>query len=629
MWCGTTAHACMTSAKTTNREVWIHISLLVIAIIIAYARVFQAGFMDWDDGEYVINNKDIAGFGAANIAAWFSRFYLGNYQPLTMLSYAVDHLLGGVQPLVYHVSSLLLHICTAVVVYRFINRLQPYSAVGLFVALLFALHPSHTESVSWIAERKTVLCALFYFLALYQHTLYAARPSGARLAGVLGLGVAAMLSKGVGVALPVGLIATDIWLQRDLKNMRAWLEKLPLFAAAFVIGLVAIKAQGDSDFLNTHPSGSAVNTIFYAGYAYVQYIIHFVVPAGLSVIYPYPQEVGALQYSYTVIAGGILALVVVAWRRGWHVLCGGILFYTANIVLVLQFVQFGEVLMADRYLYIACIGILFPLVYYGYAALQRASKQVVATVSGAAIALALLCGTYVRNDIWLSDFNFFNALLVTYPNSAVAHFSVGALYMKQGDYARAEEHMNRATEIDPNNYKAWYDKGMLYMRQKKVREAFEAFSRCLALKDYYKAYFGRALIYQSIGKPQQALADVDKAIEGQADNAKSYFLKAECLEELGDAPGAIDNYSRAIAISGKDPLFFIRRGMIYGKTRQNQPALADMDRAVALNPANGEALYFRGIVKYHAGQDPCADFRQALQYGYRQAQEALARACGH
>ncbi len=619
----------MTITKKTNKEVWLHIGLLVITIVIAYVKVFQAGFMDWDDGEYVINNKDIAGLRAANISAWFSRFYLGNYQPLTMLSYAIDHLLGGVQPLIYHITSVVLHACTAVVIYKFVNRLQPYSAVGLFVALLFALHPSQTESVSWIAERKTVLCGLFYLLALYQHTVYVEKPSGGRMAGVLLFGVCAMLSKGVGVAFPVALIATDIWLQRDLKQGHVWLEKLPLFVAAVIVGLVAIKAQGDSNFLNTHPSGSALNTVLYAGYAYVQYIIHLVLPVDLSVMYPYPREAGALQYIYTAIAAGILTLAVLAYRKGWYVLCGGILFYTANIALVLQFVQFGEVIMADRYLYIACIGILFPVICYGYAALQRTSKQMIAAIVGAAMALALMVSTYARNDIWLSDFNFFNALLVTYPNSAVAHFSVGALYMKQGDYARAEEHINRATEIDPNNYKAWYDKGMLYMRQRKAREAFEAFSRCLAIKDYYKAYFSRAVIYRSIGKPQEAIADVDESIARQPNNAKAYFLKAQCMEELGNAPGAIDNYSRAIAIDDKDPQSFIHRGMAYGRTKQNGPALSDMDRAVSLAPTSGEALYFRGIVKYHAGQDPCSDFRRALQYGYRQAQDALARACGH
>ena len=60
--------------------------------------------------------------------------------------------------------------------------------------------------------------------------------------------------------------------------------------------------------------------------------------------------------------------------------------------------------------------------------------------------------------------------------------------------------------------------------------------------------------------------------------------------------------------------------MIYGKTRQNEAALADLNIAVGISPESGEALYFRGIIKYHASMDPCDDFKAAANYGYKQAQ---------
>ena len=154
------------SSKFKFDNPWLHVTLLLAAIAVAYSKVFHAGFLSWDDYEYVVHNKDISGFGLANIAAWFSRFYIGNYHPLTIFSYALDHLMGGTKPFVYHFTDLLLHAGNAIVLYFFVNRLQPQKMVGLFVALLFALHPVQTESVSWVAERKTELCALFYLLAL-------------------------------------------------------------------------------------------------------------------------------------------------------------------------------------------------------------------------------------------------------------------------------------------------------------------------------------------------------------------------------------------------------------------------------------------------------------------------------
>ena len=603
--------------------------VLLVAIGTAYSKVFHAGFSAWDDADYVFQNKDIRGFSAEHISAWFSHFYIGNYQPLTMASYAIDHMLGGDQPGMYHFTSLLLHACTAVALYFFINRLQANKLVGLFVALIFALHPVQTESISWIAERKTLLCGLFSLLALLKYSTYLKIPTTKNLLIVCLLGVAAMLSKAVGVALPLSLLAVDIWMARDLKNKKVWIEKIPLLIVAAVVGAVAVKAQASGHFLGAHPEYGAFDTVVYAGYAYVQYIVHFLVPVQLSVLYPYPEKLGVLQYLYLLVALLILALGVIAYRKKWYLLCGGIVFYTVNIMLLLQFVQFGDVLLADRYMYLACIGIIFPAVYYLFAWLQKLSKQVVALVAGVVVAAALLVMTFVRNDIWLSDLNFFNAISDADPNSAMAQYSIGALYMRVGDYAAAEQHMSMAVAIDPNSYKAWYNTGVLYLRERKPAQSLDALNSCLALREYPKAYFSRALLYQGMGKPELAIPDIDKVLEDQPQNARAYFIKADCLEQEAKMPEAIDYYSKAIQYDGTDPLFYERRGMVYGRTRQNTEAISDLDKAVDMDPENGEALYYRGVIKYHSGQEPCNDLKAALDHGYKQAAEAIEKACKH
>jgi protein O-mannosyl-transferase len=606
-------------------KTWLHLGIIVIAILVAYLKVFHAGFCAWDDNEYVIANKDIRGF--EYIGQWFSRFYIGNYHPLTLLSYAIDFALGGTSPASYHLTNILLHACTAVVLYFFINRLQDNAIVGLFVALVFALNPVQTETVSWIAERKTVLCGLFYMLALLSYTGYVREQTAKKLLVVYIYGICAMLSKGIGVALPMALLATDIWMQRGLTR-KVWIEKMPLLVISLIVGIIAIKGQESGKFLNLHPEYNLADTVVFAGYAYIQYLIHFVVPYGLSVIYPYPQQVGWQHYLFLLLALALLASAFIAYRKKWTIVCGSILFYTANIALVLQFIQFGEFLMADRYLYIACIGIIYPVAVL----LTKRMASLRNTIGWSVI--AVICGLYltltvVRNDIWLNDFSFFNKILETYPNSAVAQFSVGGLYMRQGDYKEAEDHIDLAVQIDPDNYKAWYNKGALCLREKKIAGALEALNKCLAIRDYTKAYFTRALLYEENGKPELALPDIDRVLAEQPDNARANFIKADCLEQQGNAEESVKWYTQAIDNDGTDPMFYMRRGMLYGRMRQNEAALSDLNKAVELGPGNGENYYFRGIVKYHAGQDPCGDLRQAVSLGYRQATEALAKACGH
>ncbi len=621
----------MTASVPKNKfdNSWLHISVLIVAILVAYSKIFHAGFISWDDNEYVVHNKDISGFRLENISAWFSRFYVGNYHPLTIFSYSIDHLIGGAKPFVYHFTNLLLHTGNVIILYTFINRLQPQKVIGLFVALLFALHPVQTESVSWVAERKTLLCAFFYLLALLQYTGYVAKPSVKKIVAVTLLGVAAVLSKGVAVALPLSLIAVDLWMQRDIKTRKVWLEKMPLFNISVVMGIVAVRAQAAEKMLDLHAGQNFLNTILFAADAYVQYIAHIFVPVNLSVIYPYPREAGAMDYLCLALAVGILVLAVVAWRKKWHVLLGGIVFYSVNIALVLQFVPFGECLMADRYLYIAGIGIIFPSVYYLFAGLQKVSRSIIAVIAGAALALTLLVLTFLRNDIWLSDLDFFTSILNTFPNSAVAHYSVGALYTRTGQYEVAEIHLDKAVQLEPGNFKAWYDKGLLHLRQGRVADALQALNQCISIRDYTKAYFSRAMLYQGTGRPALAIADADRVLAEQPNNARAYYIKADCLEQQGNIQGALENYEWAVTYENTEPLFYIRRGLVLAKMNRYAPALNDLNRAVSINRSGGEALYYRGMVKYRAGQSPCEDFQAALKNGFKEADAAIAKFCAH
>ncbi len=443
------------------------------------------------------------------------------------------------------------------------------------------------------------------------------------------LGIFAMLSKAIAVSLPLSLFAVDIWMGRSIKIKKVWLEKIPLVLIAVVVGLVAIKGQEAGKFLGLHPEYGPFETIVFAAYAYTQYIFHFFSPSRVSVLYPYPNEIGLIQYVYSLIALGVIALAIISYKRRWFVLSGGIVFYTVNIMFLLQFVQFGEVLMADRYLYIPCIGLIVPLVYYVFTLLQKRAKQTYAAIVCGIISGLFLIMTFARNNIWLSDFNFFDAIVKAFPNSAVAQYSVGSLYMRQGNYPEAEAHINLAVLLEPGNYKAWYDKGVLYLRERKPAESLEALNKCLALKDYTKAYFSRALLYQSTGECTLALADVDKVLAGQPQNSRAYYIKGDCMEQQEKIKDAIDYYSKAIQFESNEPLFYIRRGLSYAKANQNNAAMNDLNTAVDLNPQNGEAWYFRGLIKYRNGGNPCDDMQNALAHGYQRAQEILGKACNH
>jgi tetratricopeptide (TPR) repeat protein len=611
----------------TKKSFWFQIGILVIVSTIAYLKVFNASFLSWDDGAYVLYNKDITGFTAKNISAWFSEYYVGNYHPVTMASYAIDHVLGGLQPQIYHISNLLLHITNASLVFILMRKIGALHLPALAVALLFALHPSQAESVAWVAERKTVLSALFSLLALIFYTEYATTGQRTKMICALLAATVAMLSKATAVVIPVSFIAVDIWLKRDILSFRVWREKLLLLGIATVVGIVAINAQAGGKFLDARTGVSTFQSIVYAGYAYSRYIVRLFLPFQLSAMYPYPDELGMIHYVFCIGAFCLVGLIYVAWRRKWYVLCGGLLFYTANIVLVLQLIPFGEALMADRYMYIACIGILYPAMQYFFGWVARATKPIVGWGILAVVTAACLLLTFARNTAWQSDTNFFNAMLEAFPNSAVAQYSVGGMYLKNGDFANAEVHLNKAVRLDPGNYKAWYNKGTLHLRQGKAMEALEALDKSISINGYHKAYFSRAILHQATGQPELALADIEQVLKVQPHHSRALCIKGDCLERAGKLKEALENYSKAIENDPAESIFYMHRGIVFGKTQQYKLAIGDLDLAIELNPESGEAFYYRAMIKQQTGQGPCSDLETAVRKGYSRAREAMAKLC--
>ncbi|MCB0698706.1 MAG: tetratricopeptide repeat protein [Chitinophagales bacterium] len=602
----------MNDSNPSLRHTLLHICILIIAVWAAYAKVFDAGFMSWDDMDYVFNTPDIRAINATTFANWWTEYYIGNYQPLPIFTYALDFLVGGEHAYVYHLDSILWHTGCAIMLYAFIKKLQGNALIALFVALLFALHPVQTESVSWIAARNKVMNGFFFFWAMYIYVGYVRKNNNKKLIWIYLLAIAAYLCKLTAVTLPFALLAVDIWMHRSLKDKRVWLEKLPLILLAIPIGVITLQAQKEVDFLNLHPDFTILHTIVFAGYAYVQYLVNLFVPVKLSVLYPYPTEIGAVHIIYSVIALAILIGGVIAYKKKQYVLAGGILFYTVNIAIVLQFVQFGEVLMADRYWYVACVGVWFVVVYYLYQFLQKKSSKSVAIGALAVLSLVYSIATYARNDIWLSELNFWESVTDNFPESAIAHSSLGGVYMEEGDYRAAKEHINKAISLDANNAKAWYNNGVIAMRQGNATEALSALNKAISIQETTKALFSRALLYQQTGDAKRALIDILKVLQQEPENARAHYIKADCLDQTGRLPEAEQEYGLAIRYEGKEPLYYLRRGLVYAKQRRVDDAMTDINKAISMNNLYTEAYYWRAMVKYRSGQNPCQDLQIAL-----------------
>ena len=461
---------------------------LVLLTAAAYAPVVRNGFVNLDDRAYLTGNPLIQPPYSSN--KWLFLIvdrHADNWHPLTWVSHALDWRLFGGNALGHHLVNLALHILAVVALFgallRLTVRLEMPSigsdeggrVAGLLcrteccalVAALFAVHPLHVESVAWASERKDVLCALFWWLALGSYAGYAARPGWWRYLGVAGWFVLGLLSKPMIVTLPATLLVLDFWpLDRFVKDQSAWgrarcvfllvLEKLPLFLLSAAVALATLWAQEPAQSLDPRPIAWRIAN---ATVATVEYLWQTLVPTSLACFYPFPRSAyeSAGIWQPAVIASALLLFVITSWAVFWrrrrpYVLAGW-LWYLISLAPVLGVVQFGRQARADRYTYVPLVGV-FWMIAWGLAGwsvrLQRTGRIALRVgICLWTLVLATLCAwqvTYWSNDRELFD----HALAVGGDNSFVRH-CLGSAYLLNNELPPAVEQLRRAVELGPDN----------------------------------------------------------------------------------------------------------------------------------------------------------------------------------
>src|SRR5438093_3422848 len=244
---------------------WLVPVLIALVTVTAFLPTLHNQFVSWDDDKNFLENPDYRGLAWTNLR-WMWTTHLGHYIPLTWMTLGLDYLLWGMNPLGYHLTSLLLHAANAVVFYVLARRILTLARPGLvdrghalaasagFAALVFAIHPLRVESVAWVTERRDVLSGLFYLLTILVYLRACAREAPGRRSYWLSVTLfgCALLSKSMAVSLPVVLLILDVYpLQRlggpigwwGQRARRAYAGKIPCVLLAAAASALARRAR--------------------------------------------------------------------------------------------------------------------------------------------------------------------------------------------------------------------------------------------------------------------------------------------------------------------------------------------------------------------------------------------------
>jgi Flp pilus assembly protein TadD len=464
--------------------------LLTVATLLAFAPVTETGYVDYDDDVYVSANAHIQqGVDGGSLRWALTSFYASNWHPVTWLSHMLDWTLYGRKPLGHHVTSLLVHLASVLVLFFALDRMTGAPGRSAFAAALFAVHPLHVESVAWLAERKDVLCALFWFLAIAAYTRGSETPRMSSRLTVVVLAALALMSKPMAVTLPLTLLLFDFWPLGRLKPRTALAvvgEKAPLFVLSAAGAWLTVTAQHAGQSMATVAACPLGQRLGNAVVVYVSYLVKTAWPAQLAAFYPHP---GATLPAWKVAGCGFVLVLVsataVRLRRERPYVLFGWAWYLVTLLPVIGLLQVGQQGMADRYTYVPLVGIFVACSWGAHdviASLGSRPKRrdwrerpQLAMAAGIVVVLVLTGVTRFQVGFWKDAETLFTRALAVTEENDVAHSHLGLLRGRQGRLAEADAHFREALRIRPSSALTHLDLGTNLIQLGRADEALVEF----------------------------------------------------------------------------------------------------------------------------------------------------------
>ncbi len=547
--------------RQTGRAVRWAPFLAFLATFLSFLPALRCGFVHWDDPQNFLHNELYRGFGWVNLRWMFTTFHTGPYQPLSWLTLAFDYKLWGMDPFGYHLTNVLLHSANAGLLCAVCLALldgSPLGAPALFGALFWAMHPLRVESVAWATERRDVLSATFYLATVLCYLRWTRREDRRWWWAALAAYALSLLSKAMGMTLPLALLILDAYPLRRLRDaLRPRLrEKLPFFALAAAAAIVAVWAQLRTAAEAAPAQAGILERMARAAYGMVFYLHKTVLPWGLSPYYEMHLPFNPFAPRYALCG---LLIVLLAWwtwklTRRQPALAAAMSFYGISVLPVLGLFGLGNHLAADRYSYIPTMG--FAVLAAAF--LQRRRSAMLA--AGAAVLLACAALTWRQCRFWRDTDRLWGRVLALTPDTAVAHHNLGSWAAESGDVDRAVRHYRTALAIqgdEPSVRQALagllYNKGNGLLHAGKSAEAARLFQEALVLKpDAAEAHNNLGLALSEAGQKPQACLHYREAARLAPGFAAARYNLGNALSDLGHLTEAEKEYQETLRLDGKN-----------------------------------------------------------------------------
>ncbi|MDO8366810.1 MAG: tetratricopeptide repeat protein [Saprospiraceae bacterium] len=641
--------------KGSSESNWLKLGLVVLAITAAcYLPTLGHDFVNWDDSKNITENPNLQLVGKGipwsitipNIFDLERGHVIGNYNPLPILTFALEKSLndGEFSPTFTHFNNLLLHLLTVFFVMKLLSGMNIGRWGVLAGGLLFGIHPMRVESVAWASERKDVLFAMFFFWALlyYVKWLKQADSGGNRKRTywiMLVLALLSCFSKVQAVALPLSMLALDYWFRRPMSFKLIW-EKTPFWLLSLAFGMInlyTLDLQGSTN--DTVTNFNFLDRLCIGAYSYGVYLYKLVIPYPMSPLYPYPTQLPWMVYAAPLGISLVAAGTIWAWLKGRRVWVFGILFFTFNVMFVLQIFAAGQGFMADRFTYVAYFGLFAIAAYYLdiFSKKENAEKKVYAALG----VLTLVFGAWTlwQSAIWKDGETLWTYVMELQKKdkerSVLPYWNRGKYRLTKGDFDAALSDYTQAIQMDPSNPELSKDRGKIYFNMANSLQ-YKNQQRALldkAIQDYTvamskpnisprsksDALSSRGAAYGFAGMFDQSISDLTESLEMDPANKTAYTNRAVAYINTNQYEKALNDYLEYVKIDPNNPQIWYECGMMQRTLKRYLHAIKSLDKALKLNPKFGLAYLERARTKAGMGEygEARFDYQKAQQLGVK------------
>jgi len=603
-------------------KVLLRAAIIIAAVFWIYWPSLRGGWL-WDDDIYVTDNillRNLAGLWKI----WFQPGVIRDYYPLDFTVYWVQWHLWGMAPPGYHVTNVMLHLASSLLVWYLLSKFQ--LKLAWLGGLLFAIHPVQVESVAWISELKNTLSLPFFLLAMISWINYEKDKRSHDYFLSLALFLLAMLGKPTMAAFPLTLLLYAWW-KRDRIDWKDVQVSAPFFLIALILGVVTVWfTQHDQPHVRgaqlAAMEGIAPRMIV-TGLVLPFVVWKMFVPLGLMPVYP--GWIADFSSPAQLMPWPILAGVVwFLWtkRKSWgrHALLG-LGFFLAMLAPVLFFVAANYITMTwsmDHLEYLSMIG-LAGLIVAGLEQLNARMRSSVRILGIGALSLVMAWLAWQSHGyarIYAGPETLLNFTLKSNPLAWHANYNLGLIMMKTGRVEQSIDEFQQALKINPYYAKTYDSLGNALALAGRFPEAMEGYEQALSLKpDYAEAYFNLGDLQRKMGRVEEAAQQYQEALKIDPALYKAHYNLGNILLQTGQVPEAMEQYQEALKIAPDYAEAHYNLGNALMKSGRMLEAKDEFEQTLKLKPDYAEAHYGMGNALYVTGRAPEAidQFEQALK----------------